>query len=325
MSAADRFLQETFRQSSLSKLNKTSTVPLDQYKFHPPSSTTRDPSKFILPGNLTRNQVESFILFSRLEEINTQLHDLYSSRKQKSNQRERLENERSAILERIMHLTPNQQGTRSNTLSHRTSSCTKHGSKWHETIWIPAADYPQINFVGLLIGPRGNTLKRMETDSGAKISIRGGGAEKEGKVRSDGTIAGGINEELHCLVMGDTEAKVKKAVELVQRVIERAASSPEAENEMKQNQLRELAILNGTLRDASDLVTCSNCGAVGHRKFECPERKNVTATLLCRICGGTGHTTSDCMHRNNPEMVQASKMNMMRVENDLLTFLSQMQ
>ena len=48
---------------------------------------------------------------------------------------------------------------------------------------IPQDEFPEINFVGLLIGPRGNTLKSMEKDTGAKIIIRGKGSVKEGKVR----------------------------------------------------------------------------------------------------------------------------------------------
>lgn len=53
---------------------------------------------------------------------------------------------------------------------------------------IPQEEHPEINFVGLLIGPRGNTLKGLEKDSGAKIIIRGKGSVKEGKV---GGKAGG--------------------------------------------------------------------------------------------------------------------------------------
>jgi splicing factor 1 len=57
---------------------------------------------------------------------------------------------------------------------------------------------------------------------------------------------------------------------------------------LKRNQLRELAALNGTLRDEENQI-CSNCGAIGHRKFECPEASNFTSSLVCRICGGIGH------------------------------------
>ena len=35
--------------------------------------------------------------------------------------------------------------------------------------------------MGLIIGPRGSTLKKMEGETGAKIMIRGKGSVKEGK------------------------------------------------------------------------------------------------------------------------------------------------
>jgi hypothetical protein len=74
--------------------------------------------------------------------------------------------------------------------------------------------------------------------------------------------------------MADTEDKVNKAKELIHSVIEtecphnrscfrrtnswQAASIPEGQNELKRNQLRELAALNGTLRDDENQA-CQNC------------------------------------------------------------------
>ncbi len=133
--------------------------------------------------------------------------------------------------------------------------------------------------VGLLIGPRGNTLKKMETESQAKIAIRGKGSVKEGKGRSDAAHTSNQEEDLHCLIMADTEEKVNKAKKLIHNVIEtvvhdqthpitlqrwwianhfQAASIPEGQNELKRNQLRELAALNGTLRDDENQA-CQNC------------------------------------------------------------------
>ena len=138
--------------------------------------------------------------------------------------------------------------------------------------------------VGLLIGPRGNTLKKMETESLAKIAIRGKGSVKEGKGRSDAAHTSNQEEDLHCLIMADTEEKVNKAKKLIHNVIEtvldpsapipkclladdyQAASIPEGQNELKRNQLRELAALNGTLRDDENQA-CQNC------KFIPPQRE----------------------------------------------------
>lgn len=60
----------------------------------------------------------------------------------------------------------------------------------------------------------------METESGAKIAIRGKGSVKEGKGKSDAAHASNQDEDLHCLIMADTEDKVNKAKKLIHNVIE---------------------------------------------------------------------------------------------------------
>jgi len=136
----------------------------------------------------------------------------------------------------------------------------------------------------------------METESQAKIAIRGKGSVKEGKGRSDAAHTSNQEEDLHCLIMADTEEKVNKAKKLIHNVIETAASIPEGQNELKRNQLRELAALNGTLRDDENQA-CQNCGQIGHRKYDCPEQRNFTANIICRVCGNAGHMARDCPDR----------------------------
>lgn len=153
----------------------------------------------------------------------------------------------------------------------------------------------------------------METESQAKIAIRGKGSVKEGKGRSDAAHTSNQEEDLHCLIMADTEEKVNKAKKLIHNIIEtvsippcfrawslpnirQAASIPEGQNELKRNQLRELAALNGTLRDDENQA-CQNCGQIGHRKYDCPEQKNFTANIICRVCGNAGHMARDCPDR----------------------------
>jgi splicing factor 1 len=75
-----------------------------------------------------------------------------------------------------------------------------------------------------------------------------------------------------------------------------AASIPEGQNELKRNQLRELAALNGTLRDDENQA-CQNCGEIGHRKYDCPNQRNYTANIICRVCGNAGHMARDCPDR----------------------------
>lgn len=163
-----------------------------------------------------------------------------------------------------------------------------------DKVLIPQEEYPDINFVGLLIGPRGNTLKAMEKDTGAKIIIRGKGSVKEGKVgRKDGQPLPGEDEPLHAFITASNPEAVKKAVDRIKDVIRQGIEVPEGHNDLRRMQLRELAQLNGTLRE-TDGPRCNNCGSNEHKSWLCPDKPNITNNIVCSACGGTGHIARDC-------------------------------
>lgn len=60
-----------------------------------------------------------------------------------------------------------------------------------------------VNFVGLLIGPKGIYQKKLEELTSCKILIRGRGSHKEGH-----PLAADDTDEQHVLIVGDTEQKV---------------------------------------------------------------------------------------------------------------------
>lgn len=126
--------------------------------------------------------------------------------------RKKLEDERIKLVDRAMKNDPN---FRPPVEYHQQ----KRSQRPSEKVYIPVKEFPEINFFGLLVGPRGNSLKKMERDSGAKISIRGKGSVKEGKTRPD-QFAEDAEEDLHCLVTADTEDKVTLCVNLINKVIE---------------------------------------------------------------------------------------------------------
>ena len=43
--------------------------------------------------------------------------------------------------------------------------------KVSDKVMIPQDNHPEINFMGLIIGPRGNTLKSLEKETGAKVRL----------------------------------------------------------------------------------------------------------------------------------------------------------
>lgn len=166
-----------------------------------------------------------------------------------------------------------------------------------DKVMIPQEEHPEINFVGLLIGPRGNTLKTMEKETGAKIIIRGKGSVKEGKVgRKDGQPLPGEDEPLHAYITATNPEHVKKAVERIKEVIRQGVEVPENQNDLRRMQLRELAQLNGTLRE-NDGMRCNNCGATDHKSWLCPDKPNVTNNIVCSSCGAAGHIARDCRQK----------------------------
>ncbi|KAI0329110.1 hypothetical protein GY45DRAFT_1346783 [Cubamyces sp. BRFM 1775] len=274
-------------------------------------------------NGVSQAHLDNYAIHLRLEEINRKLRmndfippererspsppPTYDAHGRRTNTREvryrkKLEEERIRLVDRAMKNDPN---FRPPVEYHQM----KRSQRPSEKVYIPVKEFPEINFFGLLVGPRGNSLKKMERESGAKISIRGKGSVKEGKARPE-QYAEDAEEDLHCLVTADSEEKVAACVKMINKVIETAASTPEGQNDHKRNQLRELAALNGTLRDDENQI-CQNCGGVGHRKYDCPEQRNFTANIICRVCGSAGHMARDCTVNRDPSAAHAAANNNM--------------
>ena len=69
-----------------------------------------------------------------------------------------------------------------------------------ERVLIPQDEHPGVNFVGLLIGPRGNTLKKIETENKCKVMIRGKGSVKVQRQSFINRPLPGEDEPLHALI-----------------------------------------------------------------------------------------------------------------------------
>ncbi|XP_069642988.1 KH domain-containing RNA-binding protein QKI isoform X3 [Haliaeetus albicilla] len=142
-----------------------------------------------------------------------------------------------------------------------------------EKLYVPVKEYPDFNFVGRILGPRGLTAKQLEAETGCKIMVRGKGSMRDKKKVSFKSRDNHgpavleveeeqnrgkpnwehLNEDLHVLITVEdaqnrAEIKLKRAVEEVKKLLIPAA---EGEDSLKKMQLMELAILNGTYRDAN--------------------------------------------------------------------------
>lgn len=165
--------------------------------------------------------------------------------------------------------------------------------KTMERLYVPVKDYPEINFVGFLIGPRGNTLKQLQQDSGARLQIRGKGSVKEGKSTDDNdAVHSTLNDDLHVLITSDSQHKITKAVMLVNEIIDKLINSPFGKNDIKRNQLMELAKMNGTYKDKK---------AFNQENYERRQQQHAHAShLVCQNCNERGHLTKDCKRNKRP-------------------------
>ncbi|GAB4856208.1 hypothetical protein Ancab_014133 [Ancistrocladus abbreviatus] len=121
---------------------------------------------------------------------------------------------------------------------------------------IPVDTYPNFNFVGRLLGPRGNSLKRVEASTCCRVYIRGKGSikdpDKEEKLRGRPGYEH-LNEPLHILVEADlppnvVDIKLRQAKEILEELLKPV---DELQDFYKRQQLRELAMLNSNFREDS--------------------------------------------------------------------------
>ncbi|RPA88680.1 hypothetical protein L873DRAFT_1824199, partial [Choiromyces venosus 120613-1] len=85
--------------------------------------------------------------------------------------REHLEAEHHDLVVQVWAMNP----------QYRPPSHYKKLVAKYKKVYVPVGDYLEINFIGLLIGPCGHTLKYIEKESGAKVAICSKGSIKEGK------------------------------------------------------------------------------------------------------------------------------------------------
>ncbi|KAI1365888.1 eukaryotic type KH-domain (KH-domain type I) [Xylaria arbuscula] len=258
---------------------------------------------------MTSEQIDAYALHVRIQEITQKLRfddvipanqirrspspePQYDSSGKRINtryqrHRRRLEDERHSLIRTAMDTIPSYTTPPGYVPRHAT------GYMITDKVYIPVKEFPEVNFIGQLLGPRGRSLAEMNTQSGTKIVIRGKGSVKEGKGRHrakehgpHSTDSYQEHEPLHCLITAETHEKIEKAKIMLQDVIETIVTTPDQANQRKCQQLRDLAVVNGTFRD-------DESRAVRHEYLGGREAETF---IKCGICGG-GHVTRDCADR----------------------------
>ena len=102
-------------------------------------------------------------------------------------------NQRNNAITKLKDLDPNYQPP---------SQYNYKNVKLEDKVMLPADEYPQINFMGLILGPRGNFLEKIKEETNCNIIIRGKGSLKSGMtgITKTGQKVDGLDEPLHALI-----------------------------------------------------------------------------------------------------------------------------
>uniref|UniRef100_A0A9J2Q799 K Homology domain-containing protein n=1 Tax=Ascaris lumbricoides TaxID=6252 RepID=A0A9J2Q799_ASCLU len=160
-----------------------------------------------------------------------------------------------------------------------------------EKVFVPVHEYPDYNFVGRILGPRGMTAKQLEEETGCRIMIRGRGSTRDEAADVQKSASGCPKEELHVLIQcEDFESVARRKLKY----------APDGEDELKRQQLMQLAIINGTYRPMNTLkMTLQNqntpsplslCG------LSTTASKNATFAMTTPNNGAFGNGTNNESH-----------------------------
>ncbi|XP_057684133.1 KH domain-containing, RNA-binding, signal transduction-associated protein 1b [Corythoichthys intestinalis] len=122
--------------------------------------------------------------------------------------------------------------------------------KLKERVLIPVKQYPKFNFVGKILGPQGNTIKRLQEELGAKISVLGKGSMRD-KTKEEELRNGGepkyahLSMELHVFIevyapVPEAYVRMANAMGEVKKFL-----FPDVTDDICQEQFMEMGYLNG--------------------------------------------------------------------------------
>ncbi|XP_075210456.1 KH domain-containing, RNA-binding, signal transduction-associated protein 2-like [Lycorma delicatula] len=114
---------------------------------------------------------------------------------------------------------------------------------------VPVRDHPKFNFVGKLLGPKGNSLKRLQEDTMTKMAILGRGSmrdrHKEEELRKSGDPKfSHLLDDLHVEITSfappaEAHARIAYALAEVRRFL-----VPDYNDEIRQEQMWEMHVIN---------------------------------------------------------------------------------
>ncbi|KAJ3439435.1 splicing factor [Anaeramoeba flamelloides] len=210
-----------------------------------------------LPNNLEDSNLEAILLRIRLEEICSLLDEknfpssdiLYPDLKGET-----------GIKDGLLVSTKRERAIQK--LREEKRRLKKRCSQLSTLFKLPEEEIPEpqfiqkrvlissMNLVGVLLGPKGSTIEKIKRETNTKIIIQGKGMVAKSKNPNKATTSTNNNSEsdeirqepLHALIVGTEQEQVDQAEKIVRKI---TTAIPDEFNELKRNQLRELAMIKG--------------------------------------------------------------------------------
>ncbi|XP_055636963.1 KH domain-containing, RNA-binding, signal transduction-associated protein 2 isoform X2 [Toxorhynchites rutilus septentrionalis] len=116
-------------------------------------------------------------------------------------------------------------------------------------VQVPVRDHPKFNFVGKLLGPKGNSLKRLQEETMCKMAVLGKGSMRDRKKEEELRLGGDpryahLSEDLHVEIStytapAEAHARIAYALAEVRRFL-----VPDYHDDIRQEQMWEMQALN---------------------------------------------------------------------------------
>ena len=165
---------------------------------------------------------------------------------------------------------------------------------------MPTEEFPDHNFFGVIVGPRGNTQKRLQKETGCKIAMRGRDQSKIEILPGMPPPTGEDAEPLHVFITAPDKKSLNKGIQLIEGMI-KEVTSPEGAAIHFGIQIELASKMNSYSGAGWDYQKCRICGNMGHPIWKCPEKIGEEwkpADIQCDICGEVTHLTKDCKYRD---------------------------
>lgn len=121
-------------------------------------------------------------------------------------------------------------------------------------VLVPVKEHPKFNFVGKLLGPKGNSMKRLQDETLCKMAVLGRGSMKDRKKEEELRASlepkyAHLNDELHVEISAlappaEAHARIAYALAEVRKYL-----IPDSNDIIRQEQLREM-LADGTIPGA---------------------------------------------------------------------------